>query len=449
MYKKLKVYYLSTTLPFVMLLIGSAIFHKQINNTLANNPHPQINYAIFVLIVTGAIFILVNLRKLMLEGNKLAEFSLALRAGAEPGKLQSLALSYEADVAYVLRMIASSAGRAITHREQITIEEELSKAATRLNNRHTLPQFITNLLVGMGLLGTFIGLLATLGDIADLVSSFANLDPNNAKPIEVFQNMVSRMKAPMSSMGIAFSASLYGLLGSIILGFMMVSVRRCMQDVISLLGSEVAQHIEFSLVHERRGRRRDDDVRTIDDSSPALGSCQAGAGAADGHDRSDEIRILHRIEERISESSRIQEQALKNEMEQFSKQRGEFLRVVAEHSEAVNLFRSEMQRVGQQLGTLMNVTDRGNTELQSQLNTVTSGLIQSANLQGQKLAVVGDLMARMADDSYETRRILAVMLERGVNATPHATHDSLTKAIQTAFEQAAMQLLPKAPQGAK
>lgn len=410
MYKKLKVYYLSTALPFLILLAGAGIFHQQIQNTLSNNPHPQINYAIFLLIVTGAAFILVNLRRLMLEGNKLGEFSQAIREGSDPARLKSLAMSYEGDIAYVLRMIASSAGRAVTHREQVTIEDELAKAATRLNNRHTLPQFMTNLLVGMGLLGTFIGLLATLGDIADLVSSFANLDPSNAKPIEVFQNMVSRMKAPMSSMGIAFSASLYGLLGSIILGFMMVSVRRCMQDVISLLGSEVAQHIEFSLVFENRGRRREDRLNGPDDG----GESECFPTVPGGGIGSEGTGILRRIEERIAESTRLQEQALQNEISEFGKQRSEFIRAVAEHREAVDLFRSEMQRVGQQMGTAISVTERGTTGIQSQLNDTLAELARNAGVQERKAAVVGDLMARMADDSYESRKILAAMLERSL-----------------------------------
>ncbi len=78
----------------------------------------------------------------------------------------------------------------------------------------------------MGLLGTFIGLLATLNDIALLIGSFADIDMKNADPLVVFRTMIERMKAPMQSMGIAFSASMFGLLGSIILGLMMVGIRR-------------------------------------------------------------------------------------------------------------------------------------------------------------------------------------------------------------------------------
>ena len=117
----------------------------------------------------------------------------------------------------------------------------------RLNRRNALPQYLTGLLVGMGLLGTFIGLLATLNDISTLISSFADLDMNNASPILVFRTMIERMKAPMQSMAIAFSASMFGLLGSIILGLMMVGIRRLQGDIFSMLSSEIARHIEIAL----------------------------------------------------------------------------------------------------------------------------------------------------------------------------------------------------------
>ena len=67
--------------------------------------------------------------------------------------------------------VATSAGRGITRQEQAAIEHEMSNTRTRLTRRNALPNYLTGLLVGMGLLGTFIGLLATLNDISILISS--------------------------------------------------------------------------------------------------------------------------------------------------------------------------------------------------------------------------------------------------------------------------------------
>ncbi len=250
MYKRLRIYYLYVALPFVLLLLGAAIYFDAIKKTIVSNPHPQINYAIFVIILVGGILIIRSVFRLMNEARALSEFSAAVRGGADLAKLQGMAINFDGDIAYVLRMIAASSGRSITAQEQAAIEHELDKAASRMYGRNALPQFLTGLLVGMGLLGTFIGLLSTLNDISALIASFADIDMGKANPIDVFRNMIQRMKAPMQSMGIAFSASLFGLLGSIILGMMMVGIRRCLGDILSLLGSEVAQHIEFALAHD-------------------------------------------------------------------------------------------------------------------------------------------------------------------------------------------------------
>lgn len=456
MYKRLRIYYLYVALPFLLLLLGAAIYFDAIKKTIVSNPHPQINYAIFVIILIGGVLIIRSVFRLMNEARALAEFSDAVRGGAERSKLQSLAINYDGDIAYVLRMIAASSGRAISAQEQAAIEHELDKASSRMYGRNALPQFLTGLLVGMGLLGTFIGLLSTLTDISALISSFADIDMGKANPVDVFRNMIQRMRAPMQSMGIAFSASLFGLLGSIILGMMMVGIRRCLGDILSLLGSEVAQHIEFALANEGGfaysktalkqgfGKPRTApavavaDVvarpaRPAEEGAPAAGAAQpakpgaaspAGAPAAPAvaapsasaarplaaellaeaeesqkrraalevsGDEGEGVRILARIEDRLAESARLQLRALTAEIDDFTKQRGDMLRALAENTEAATNFRGELQRVGRQLGTILGLMEKGNRELMAQLS---------------------EMMVRGADESAETRKLLAALIEQ-------------------------------------
>ena len=450
MLKRLRIYYFYVALPFVMLLVGAGFYFDLISKTITSNPHPQINYAIFAIILLGGFLILQSIHRQMQEAKALAQFSDALRAGAETAALQEMAINFDVDIAYVLRMLAASGGRAITHQEQIAIEHELDKASRRLNSRMALPQFLSGLLVGMGLLGTFIGLLATLNDIAALISSFADIDMAKANPLDVFRNMIERMKAPMQSMGIAFSASLFGLLGSIILGLMMVGIRRCMGDILSLLGSEVAQHIEFALAHEGfayskgalkqgLGRHRDSAASALDilaraalpmvDKNSTLSAATAadaratvntpeattdlvekplgeqvpdalGSRSKDAPKRErtqsiseldgEGVRVLLRIEDRLAETSRLQMRALNAEMDDFQKQRGDMLRSISEHTEAVGNFRGELQRVGRQLGTILGIMEKGNGEVLTQLT---------------------ELMLRMADDAAEARKLMIIQID--------------------------------------
>lgn len=454
MFKQLRMYYLYVILPFALLLVGAISYFDAIRSTIIRNPHPQINYTIFVIILIGGTLIIRCAIQLMREAHALTEFSAAIRNNTDLATLQDMAIAYDGDISYVLRMIAASGGRPISQQEQTAIEHELTKAGSRLTRRNALPQYLTGLLVGMGLLGTFIGLLSTLNDISALISSFADLDMSTANPIVVFRAMIERMKAPMQSMGIAFSASLFGLLGSIILGLMMVAIRRFQGDILSLLGSEVAQHIEFALAHEgftyskgalklgldQLGKETitaskvlarptkpldlkitmpagatqpvnigDITVQTTAETSqnPAPREAAESTESADSSrlrdtqelnisasgstlSSGDETRILLRIEERLAENAKLQLRTLNSEVEDFQKQRADMLRTLTEHTEASNNFRGELQRVGRQLGTILGIMEKGNADTSTQLS---------------------ELMVRMAGDFTESHRLMTIQVE--------------------------------------
>jgi hypothetical protein len=78
--------------------------------------------------------------------------------------------------------------------------------------------------VALGLLGTFIGLLETLIATADLIGSIADGD-GGGDIEEQFKGIVRGLKPPLEAMGTAFSASMFGLVGSIMLGLELVTIR--------------------------------------------------------------------------------------------------------------------------------------------------------------------------------------------------------------------------------
>jgi len=430
MYKRLRIYYLYTAMPFALLLLGALLYRHAIVKTIASNPHPQINYLIFAIILIGGVLIIRIIHRLMYEAKEIAVFRKAQKDGANPLQLQDIAMDCEGDVSYVLRMIAASSGRPIAHQEQVALENEVQKLKERLVTRNALPQFFSGLLVGMGLLGTFIGLLATLDDIATLISSFATLDMRTADPIAIFAEMVNKMEAPMHSMGIAFSASMYGLMGSIILSFMMVSVRRCVSEIHSVLGSEVAQHIELSFssnTHEQSTIQsnmafggialRSSYIQDDEDMFPIQGDSTnspnvninepvkqnnlpsdylgndpyAPVNPINSSNLSEDIRILRRIEDRLAESLRIQERGLALEIDDFQKQRADTLRVISEQTEASNDFKTELQRVGRQIGDLLAISEKNSVEISTNIS---------------------DMKILMRDSSSENQRLLTVMIQQ-------------------------------------
>jgi hypothetical protein len=394
MFKNLKIYYFFISLPYVLVLCGAAIFSDGIKYTIVRNPHPQINYTIFAIILIGGILVLLNAKRLMNEVHTMREFFAEVHANKSWSSLQQLANSYTGETACLLQMVATSGGRFITHQEQVSIENELNNTRSSLLRRNALPSYLTGLLVGMGLLGTFIGLLATLSDITALITSFADLDMQNASPLLVFRTMIDKMRAPMQSMGIAFSASMFGLLGSIIMGLMMVGLRRLQGDTFSFLSSEVARHIEIALAQE---------------SVVSQAQEENAAGEMGGVPVSDITKVLFRIEERYADASRAQQRALTVLLDDIQKQRAELMNALTAQTEASNSTREEMQQATMKLGTICNMMEKSDKEISPQLSElvvqVTAGTKENNKLLAQQLEEQKRLQAAL--DSYKIEERLA------------------------------------------
>ncbi|MBB3977287.1 hypothetical protein GGQ64_002493 [Rhizobium azooxidifex] len=93
----------------------------------------------------------------------------------------------------------------------------LDSIATRLDESRDTSRYLIGLLVFLGLLGTFWGLLGTIGSINTVIQS---LDAGAGTANDVLSALKEGLSAPLSGMGTAFSTSLFGLSGSLILGFL-------------------------------------------------------------------------------------------------------------------------------------------------------------------------------------------------------------------------------------
>jgi hypothetical protein len=92
----------------------------------------------------------------------------------------------------------------------------LDSIATRLDEARDISRYMTGLLVFLGLLGTFWGLIATVTSVGGVIQ---NLKPTG-DAASMFESVRSGLAAPLSGMGISFSSSLFGLAGSLVLGFL-------------------------------------------------------------------------------------------------------------------------------------------------------------------------------------------------------------------------------------
>ena len=98
----------------------------------------------------------------------------------------------------------------------LTLRALLDSIGARLDEARELARYLVGLLVFLGLLGTFWGLLETVGSIGNVIKSMQT----GADATVMFDDLKNGLAAPIAGMSISFTSSLFGLAGSLILGFL-------------------------------------------------------------------------------------------------------------------------------------------------------------------------------------------------------------------------------------
>ena len=96
------------------------------------------------------------------------------------------------------------------------IDKIIENIDMNLSNVRETSRYLVGLLVFLGLLGTFWGLLKTIGSVGNVISGLGIDDTNLGG---FFNNLKEGLRSPLEGMSVAFSSSLLGLAGSLILGF--------------------------------------------------------------------------------------------------------------------------------------------------------------------------------------------------------------------------------------
>jgi len=190
---------------FVLLCAALAsVLHQQIITAFFNNP--GLNGVIFGVLFIGIVFAFRQVVRLLAEVDWVNSFRL-VDPGLEVRRPPVL-------LAPMASLLGDRVGRMSI--SQATMRGILESIGTRLDEARDLLRYLTGLLVFLGLLGTFWGLLETVSSIALVISSL-EAGPDGASMLET---MKTGLAAPLGGMGIAFSSSLFGLAGSLVLGFL-------------------------------------------------------------------------------------------------------------------------------------------------------------------------------------------------------------------------------------
>src|SRR5246500_1382746 len=197
--------FLVRMLVFLVLCgLVMVVLYKQI--VLAFFANPGLNALIGLVLLIGTILSFRQVIRLYPEVSWVNSFRIA-----DPGLAIDRRPVLLAPMAAIL---GDRAGRmSIT---QQTMRHLLDSMATRLDEARDISRYMTGLLVFLGLLGTFWGLIETVGSVGHVIDGLKVGGDAGA----LFDTLKEGLAAPLGGMGISFSSSLFGLAGSLILGFL-------------------------------------------------------------------------------------------------------------------------------------------------------------------------------------------------------------------------------------
>ncbi|MGA0563357.1 flagellar motor protein MotA [Ancylobacter sp. VNQ12] len=227
---------------FIFLLLGIAlasVLHEQIWRAFLNNP--GLNGVIFGVLLIGTIFAFRQVVRLLPEVEWVNSFRVA-DPGLEVRRAPRL-------LAPMASLLGDRVGRMSI--SQATMRGILESIGTRLDEARDLLRYLTGLLIFLGLLGTFWGLLDTVSSIAGVIGAL-DVGPESAS---VLETMKSGLAAPLGGMGIAFSSSLFGLAGSLVLGFLDLQAGQAQNRFYTDLEDWLSTTVE-DLSHEAQQRPR-------------------------------------------------------------------------------------------------------------------------------------------------------------------------------------------------
>jgi hypothetical protein len=287
-----------------LILVGFLvlILNKQIHTAFMANP--GLNSLIFFVLAVGIILTLRQVIRLFRE----VRWVNALPRGMADEVARPVLLAPMATL-----LGDRPAGTTIS---TLTLRAILDSIGSRLDEARDTARYLTGLLIFLGLLGTFWGLLATVASIGDVIKSMGT--GNDAAVM--FDDLKNGLAAPLAGMSISFTSSLFGLAGSLVLGFLDLQAgqaqNRFYKELEDNLTASTSPDTLFEGGPTLEGMPRDlraaiDKIATTGDQSHARATSIAMANLADGiqslvqHMRAEQQLIRDWVEAQAEQSHEI------------------------------------------------------------------------------------------------------------------------------------------------
>ncbi len=201
-----------------------------------------LNSIILIVIFCGIIYVL---RQLFILVNELNWLNHLLK-----GNKTKLSVKSPNLLKYLDTFLREQSGSLIF--SQSSMKSIMESLDGRLSENREISRYLIGLSVFLGLLGTFWGLLETINSVAITVKSL-DFSENTQK---LFQFLKQGLEEPLSGMGTAFSSSLFGLGGSLILGFLDIQSGQAQNRFYNEIEERLSQKTKFNLINMDESERK-------------------------------------------------------------------------------------------------------------------------------------------------------------------------------------------------
>ncbi len=233
--------YILRILIFLVLVSITLFFYK---NNLKSFffTNQTLNSVILIVILCGITYVL---RQLLILVNELNWLNQLLK-----GSKTKLSVKSPNLLKYLDTFLRDQSGSLIF--SQSSMKSIMESLDGRLSENREISRYLIGLSVFLGLLGTFWGLLETINSVAITVKSL-DFSENTQK---LFKVLKQGLEEPLSGMGTAFSSSLFGLGGSLILGFLDIQSGQAQNRFYNEVEEKLSQKTKFTLINMDESERK-------------------------------------------------------------------------------------------------------------------------------------------------------------------------------------------------
>lgn len=293
-----------------------------------------------------------------------------------------------------------------------TLQNIVSGIEQRLADERSQVNYIAGLLIFLGLIGTFIGLMEMVASVGGIIGG---LGSNSGPANDAMKQLLSNLQVPLTGMATGFSSSLFGLFGSLVLGIL----SRFGSHALNILKDEFSSWLAgvSHLDSSTRGGDTGELARLIADNLSGTGGGNAGGGRGGAPGSISDVGVVATMAQGFGRMNQSMEQVgqLLPRMLELQANQQEVMKVLLG---AVAKIASDAGETREQLGMLVAAQSTHAEYMQELINlqrTTEGRLTSGFNGMAHIMEVTGqaylDGLRRLTSENYETNARLAKLLD--------------------------------------